>query len=357
MLLACFRGAKSAAKARRRLDQQIAGAGDTILDEVVLQVDARRRVRVYDPRRVIAGALTSALTWGIFGLLTGGVASGGLWAIIGAVCGALFAYYTEHVLTKEELKRIGGRLPADSSAVTAFVQAHDARRVLASAAPSKPAEASLAAIGGDLSARVLTGVAMPLESSSAPAGGGPLPLNRGTTLSMLIMRYRHPDAARRELTRSRPAQPKQRQEVQTELIFEAPDRGRLKVADPAQGAWAFAKSDLVSWGLFGVVYGLIIGLVHNHGIFSAVKVTAAAGVICAVFGLAAGALYGLWAGRAVSARRLKGIRALLPPGTSTVLAWSEENLTQQILDEWSEPGSERLIVRFNPAADGVLLEV
>ena len=34
---------------------------------------------VYDPRRSMAGALTSALTWGVFGLL----ASGGSWASVG----------------------------------------------------------------------------------------------------------------------------------------------------------------------------------------------------------------------------------------------------------------------------------
>ena len=113
----------------------------------------------------------------------------------------------------------------------------------------------------------------------------------------------------------------------------------------------------MSWGLFGLVYGLIVGLVSNHGIVSAVKDTAVATIICAVFGLAAGALYGLWAGRAVSARRLRGVRPLLPPGTSTVLAWSEEGLTSQVIDSWSEPGSQRLIVRFNPVSDGALLEV
>ena len=106
-----------------------------------------------------------------------------------------------------------------------------------------------------------------------------------------------------------------------------------------------------------MVYGLIAGVVSNHGIFRAVKDTAAAGVVCAVFGLAAGALYGLWAGRAVSARRLKGLRPILPRGTSTVLAWSEEGLTRQVIDSWSEPGSQRLIVRFNPVSDGALLEV
>ncbi len=286
-------------------------------------------------------------------MLTGGVASGGLWAIIGAVCGGLYAFYTEHLLTKDELRRIGGRLPGDSSAIAAFVRAGDARRVLAAAAPCEPAAASVAAIGADLSARVLAGAAMPVETSSAPPGGGPVPRHAGSVLSMLLVRYRGKRTARGELAR-RPAGHK---DPQAELIFEVPDHGRLEVSDPAQGAWAFAKSDLVSWGLFGLVYGLIVGLVSNHGIVSAVKDTAVATIICAVFGLAAGALYGLWAGRAVSARRLRGVRPLLPPGTSTVLAWSEEGLTSQVIDSWSEPGSQRLIVRFNPVSDGALLEV
>jgi uncharacterized membrane protein len=357
LLLACFRGARTAARARRKLDKQISNAGDTVLDEVVLRVDARHATRVYDPRRVAAGTLTSALTWGVFGLLTGGVASGGVWAIIGAVCGGLFAYYSGHLLTKDELKRIGKRLPGNSSAVAAFVRTENASRVLTSAARSEPTEASVAAMGADLSAHVLAGVSTPLESSAAPPGGGPVPIRTGSVLSMLLLRYRGDQTARRELGRHRLAHPKEQQHVQTELVFEAPEHGRLKVSDPSQGAWAFARSDLISWGLFGVVYGLIVGLVSNHGIFSAVKDTVAAGVVCAVFGLAAGALYGLWAGRAVSARRLKGLRPILPPGTSTVLAWAEDDLTQQIVDDWSEPGSQRIIVRFNPVSDGALLEV
>ena len=294
ILLACFPGARGAAKARKTLGHQLADSGEAVLDEVILRVDARHRARVYDPRRVVAGTLTSALTWGVFGLLTGGVASGGLWAIIGAVCGGLFAYYTEHLLTKDELRRIGKRLPAGSSAIAAFVAANDPGHVLASAAPCQPAAASVAGIGPDLSARVVAGAKMPVESSSAPPGGGPVRANRGSALTMLLLRYRGDENARRTSARHRPAHPKDRQPVQTELIFEAPGNGRLKVRDPKQGAWAFAKSDLVSWGLFGVIYGLIVGLVSNNGIFSAIKVTAAAGVVCAVFGLAAGALYGLW---------------------------------------------------------------
>jgi uncharacterized membrane protein len=284
------------------------------------------------------------------------VASAGLWAIIGAVCGGLFAYYTEHLLSKDELARIGNHLPGDSSALAAFVQAGDARRVLAAAEPCDPAQASAAAIGADLSARVLAGAAMPVEASSASPGAGRVPGGRESVLSMVLLRYRGERTARRVAGRSR-AHPESRHAVQTELIIEAPGHGRLKVSDPAQGAWAFGKGAVISWGLFGVIYGLVVGVVSNHGIFSAVKDTAVAGIVCAVFGLAAGALYGLWAGRGVSARRLKRVRPLVPPGTSTVLAWSEEGLTQGVIGDWAEPGSERLIVRFNPVADGVLLEV
>ena len=291
MLLACFGDVKQAARIRRSLDRRIVEAGDTVLDEVVLRVDARHGTRVYDPRRVLAGALTAAVTWGVFGLLTGGVASGGLWAIVGAVCGGLYAYFAEHLFTKDELKRLGQRLPAGSSAITAFVRTDDARRVLASAAPAKPAQASVAAISADLSARVVTGATMPVETSAAPPGGGTAPGRPDSLLSMLLVRYRGSETARGELARNRPENPKDRQPVQAELLFRAPEHGRAKVSDPTkQGAARFATSDLISWGLFGVIYGLIVGLVSNHGIFTTVKDTAAAGVICAVFGLAAGAL-------------------------------------------------------------------
>ena len=47
--------------------------------------------------------------------------------------------------------------------------------------------------------------------------------------------------------------------------------------------------------MFGLVYGLIVWIVSNHGIIAAVKDTAAAAILCALFGLVAGALYGLWA--------------------------------------------------------------
>ena len=88
----------------------------------MVAINAKRRARVHDPRRTLGGTLTPALTWGIFGLLAGGLERLAVWAVLGAVCGGLYAYYFEHLLTKDELKRVGGRLPADSSAIVAFVR-------------------------------------------------------------------------------------------------------------------------------------------------------------------------------------------------------------------------------------------
>lgn len=77
----------------------------------------------------------------------------------------------------------------------------------------------------------------------------------------------------------------------------------------------------------------------------------------AIFGLAAGSLYRLWAGRAVSARRLKGIGPLLLADSSLMLAWADGDIAQQSIAELSMPDSQSVIVRFNPAGRGALIEV
>ena len=43
VLLACFAGAKTAARVRGKARQGITGGGDEILDEVVVRVDAKHR--------------------------------------------------------------------------------------------------------------------------------------------------------------------------------------------------------------------------------------------------------------------------------------------------------------------------
>lgn len=266
VLLACFGGAGRAAKLRRGLDKQIAGAGGRILDQVVLRVSGKRKAMVYDPRRVLAGTLTPGLTWGIFGLIAGGVSGFGIWAIVGAVCGGLFAYYPEHLATKDELRRLGRHLPRQSSAILAFVHGGSGEGILSSVAGSSPVTASVAAIGSDLSAQVLAGPGDPVVNSSVPAGGGPVPVSSASMLSMLLMRYRGKDTARQTAAKATHEPGTRGQSVQPELLIEVPQHGRPKVVAPTKlGVAAFAKTDTISWGLFGLVYGVIVGAVGNNG--------------------------------------------------------------------------------------------
>ena len=354
VLLVCFDGAKRASHARSELGKGVRSNGGSVLDEVVLKVSRKGRPLVYDPRRTMAGVLTPALTWGLFGL----VASGGswrsfvIWAMVGALCGGLYAYFTEHLLSKSELKRIGERMGPDSSALAIWAEAADAGRLLSAAAPLQPTTASVAAIADDLSAKVFGGAATPGESSSTDTGENP-PANT-TLLSMLLLRYPLEHAAQAALEAARKADG---DTPQVELVFESAKSGKRRVISPAQGVAAMSKSDVVSWGLFGLVFGVIVGVAANGGILSSIENGVVTGVLWAIFGLAAGALYGLWAGRGVSARRLKGVGALLPPDSSAILAWADGADTERTIRALSTPDAKTLALRFNPAAHGAILEV
>src|SRR5262249_3222995 len=141
------------------------------------------------PRRTRAGALTAALTWGLFGLATGGGVAGLLtWAVIGAVCGGVFAYIHERVLTKDEISRLATRLPIDSSALLTFANANDPTVLLeAAAANQTPTIASLAIVDTDLTASVLRGPAVP---SPTPPADAP-------ALAMILARYPDSGTAKR----------------------------------------------------------------------------------------------------------------------------------------------------------------
>jgi uncharacterized membrane protein len=358
VLLACFAGAKRAAKIRRQLDKRIVESGDTVLDQVVLKVDAKHKALVYDPRRTLAGTLTPALTWGIFGLLAGGLESLGVWAVLGAVCGGLYAYYFEHLLTKDELKRIGGRLPGNSSAIVAFVRGPDPRRVLSSTTPHQPATASVAAVTADLSAQVYSGAAQPMETPATPASAAPTAAaDQAAELTMLLVRFAGEHTARQALAKSGAASHQDQKAPQVELVIETNEHGRHRVINPTTGSAALSKSDTISWGLFGLAWGAIVGFAGDGGILGSIENGLVTGILWALFGAVAGALYGLWAGRGVSARRLKGLGPFVPPGTSLVLAWAEGPLSQETIDRWTAPGSQRLILRFNPVGHGAVLEV
>ena len=359
VLLACFGGAKGAGKIRRQLDKRIAEGGDVVLDQVVLKVNAKGKAQIHDPRRTLAGTLTPALTWGLFGLLAGGVKSLGVWALLGAICGGLYAYYFEHLLTKDELKRIGGRLPMNSSAIVAFIRGADPQRILSSAASFQPATASVAAVAPDLSAQVYGDSAGPREGSVAATGEATTAARaQDAALSMLVVRFAGENAARETLAKSGSAGQKDVKAPQIELFIEANEHGRRRVIAPKTGTAAFAKTDILGWGVFGVAWGLIVGFAAGDGgVLGSIESGLLTGVLWGIFGAFAGALYGMWAGRGVSARRLKGLGAFVPSDCSLVVAWADGALSQETMKNWAATASERLILRFKPVGDGAVLEV
>lgn len=357
VLLACFAGAKRAGKVRGQLGKQITSGGDRVLDEVVLKVNAKHRAVVHDPRRTLAGVLTPALTWGIFGLLAGGLrgsGSGGCSAPSGAAYMPITPSMCSPRMSSSASAAACRAIPRPSWLGS---RGPDPRRVLSSAASYGPATASAAAIGADLSARAYSGASNPLETSTARAGAAPQAANQATVLSMLLVRFAGEHAARRVLGKSGSAKHQDQKAPQVELVIETNEHGRRRVIAPATGSAAFSKSDTISWGLFGLVWGVIVGFASHGGVLSSLKSALVTGILWAIFGMVAGALYGLWAGRAVSARRLKGVGPLVPPGTSLVVAWAEGALREDTIEQWAGPGSRRLILRFNPAGPGALLEV
>jgi hypothetical protein len=350
VLLACFDDPKAAGKARQPLEAKLRAAGDTLLDTTVIKVSAKHRASVHDPRRVLVGTLTAGLTWGLFGLVAGGWVSLIIWAVLGALCGGGYAYYGEHLETKTELANLGARLAAPSSALLTFAETTDPRRLLAATADHKPSAASIAAIADDLSARVFAGAGNPIEASRS-SGGQALSPNQASAVDMIMVRYAASDTAKQVASRIVKANGKAPDAVQVDLVVETDRSGRRHTDTPRLGLMAMMKSDIVSWGAFGVLAGAISGAI-NGGI---IKSGVATGIGWAVFGAFAGSLYGFWVGRSISARRLKGLGPLLAPGSSLLLAWASGD-DPRALDELTAPQSEQLVLRFNAIERGALIE-
>ena len=107
-----------------------------------------------------------------------------------------------------------------------------------------------------------------------------------------------------------------------------------------------------------MAWGLIVGFTSgDDGVLGAIESGAVIGILWGIFGLFAGALYGMWAGRGVSARRLKGLGTFVPPDSSLVVAWAEGPVSPETVEQWAPNGTQRLILRFNTVGGGAVLEV
>lgn len=350
ILLVCFGDRKAAGEARRPLEDKLRSDGDVVLDTTELQVNAKHKASVHDLSRFWRGTAVVTLTWGLFGLAANGWKGLVIWAVVGAVCGAGFTYYSLHHVTKAELASIGTHMPANSSALMTFVETSDPRRLLAATAGHHTSAATAALVSPDLDAAVFAGADNPVEMSHS-SGSQALAATETSVVSMVLLRY--PDVDTAKQTAARFAKTKSAgANAQIELMIKVDPNGHRHVTDPKFGPKAWAKSDIVSWGLFGVVVGAIAGA-FGGGIFKGAVVT---GIGWALFGLFAGALYGLWAGRATTARRLKGIGPILAPGSSMLLAWAEGPVRRETIDSLAAADAKLLVLLFNPTEGGAVLE-
>jgi hypothetical protein len=351
LLLACFDGRKTAGKARRSLEGQLRAQGDELLDTVVLEVDEKHKATVHDPRRILWGTVSAALVWGLCGVAgADGVWSVLFWGAVGAIGGVLILYYSLHHLTKSELASIGSGLPAQSSALVVSAATKDPRRLLEAAAVQRPTAASVAAIGGDLTTHVFAEPADPVE---VPPDSAEELRGDSTQVSMVILRYPSPGTAK-QMVRRPPAD----SVLEVEMMIRRDSDGSRHVSDPYFGVRALAKSDLLWWGGFGLVFGALGGAVGGGGVLGFIEDGVLEAIAWGILGLGAGALYGLVFGKAFSARRLKGIGSLLTPGTSLLMAWVDRAspLTASALDPYTTPGSQRLVLNFNSGKRGAVLE-
>ena len=141
------------------------------------------------------------------------------------------------------------------------------------------------------------------------------------------------------------------------MVLESDPGGGLHVHSPNLGVRYSARSSLVSWGVLGLISGAIGGLTGGGGILGFLGGGLITGIVWGAFGILAGALYGLFVGHVLSARQLKKMDVLVPPNSSLAFVWADGDLTNEAIDRWAPPGSQRLVVRFDTTSQGIVLGV
>lgn len=389
LLLACFAGRKTADKTHRALDSRLRANGAVPLRTTILDVDEKHKAHTHDPRRVAVGTLLAILVWGACGLLSGGWVGAIVWGVLGGIAGYFYIYYKVHLATKAQVAFLGSRLPANSSTLLTFAATPDSDSLLQAAAAHTPSVASVASIGDDLTAEVVHLTSKP-EGASAEAPGdatSPSPAAPTTLVNLILTRYPDLESAGKvggalqaqmktelkDVEKQRAEAEKAGDEARTafeaqvaeaeatgaepevELIIRTDRDGSRHVTDPNLGTWAVARAEIAGWAIFCAACGAIVGLVGN-GFWGGVGDAAIAGVVGGILGFVAGALYGHFFGRAVSESRLKPVGPLLAPGTSMIVAWAGGALGPEGLAELATPDSQQLVVHFNAAAGGMVLE-
>ena len=303
MLLVCFDGRKSASEARRAVEAHLRSHGNEVLDAVVGEVNAKHVAKVHDPPtgHVVSQGRSSFGQASWQGLLSR--------AHLGSVRTTLWqwSWGSPHLRCRRRCvwRRVGvrrrarpdedsahpdRRLPAAGVISAPDLRGHERPGELArGSCESSAAVASAAVTRDDLTTQVLARPGEPAES-----GATKVTSDRPIVLSMITVRYPDPVTAG-QIAKRMAAAGQTPNAPQIELVLSADRDGHRHVTDPSHGAGFIARSNVVSWGTFGLIFGAIAGGVGG-GILNLLGNAILTGVGWGLFDRVAGLSYGWWAG-------------------------------------------------------------
>jgi uncharacterized membrane protein len=103
--------------------------GYRLLAEAVVIHTADGHVQIHEPGRGVVGGTIGAVTGGLLGLLGGPVAVLAL-AVAGGIAGGVAGHFVGRQIPAEDLKKLGGALPPNSSAFLVLVEDTDSEKVI-----------------------------------------------------------------------------------------------------------------------------------------------------------------------------------------------------------------------------------
>jgi len=347
ILLVCFDEPKRAQQVKEALGKEIKQGGDLILDEMVMRVDEKRRVYVYEMGKAARGAAVVAVTWGAFGLLTGGLRGLVIWAVIGAVCGGIYMYYVAHTLSDAELKNIARCMPPNSSVLLAFLKTSHAQQIIDSVSRYSPAASSLVTVGEGMATSVISGTSDKAEQPSPTSTPVQAGADGDNPLSILVFRYTGHQTARQVEAELKEEWKKAGDAIQTEVMIEVDEQKKVHVYNPSTGVRAQAISSMISWGLSGLIVGVLTGLFSGGGLLGSLSSGVTLLITWGLFGIVAGALAAFVVNRAIPTSRLRKLSALMQADTSVILALVQGTYTHQMISDLSTHDAKMLIIRIN----------
>lgn len=349
ILLVSFDEPKRAQQVKEALAKEIKQGGDLILDEMVMRVDEKRKVHVYEMGKAVRGAAIVAVTWGVFGLLSGGLRDLVIWAVLGALCGGIYVYYVVHTLSDAELKNIARCMPPNSSLLLAFLKTSQAQQIIDFASRYTPSVSTLVTVGESMETRVISGTSDKAGKPSPTSTPGQGDADGDNPLSLLVFRYSGHQTARLVEAELREEWKRAGDAIQSEMKIEVDEQRRVHLYIPSTGVRAQAISSLVSWGLAGLIVGVLTDLISGgEGVLGILTSGVTLLIAWGVYGLVAGTLAALVVNRALPTSRLKKMSALFmqtQADTSVILTLVEGAYTQKMSSDLSTHDARGFIIR------------